>query len=316
MQEKSLKKYNSEVQKNVNSQNSFETLDKEVFLDSRASEGNLLTNIGNAQKIVENHSEQAFLSIEEAETITDLSQKRISIFQKLFMLKEILKSIMVLLALIVVSYFLMTAPAQLTKLNYFFDNLGEQPVAQATEKIASLSFSQAISSALHQGKFNAPKTQELKKLITKPAGLINNHLVIPKIKIITPIIWNSGTNEKAMIDSLQRGVAHYSFTSIPNDKSGNVFITGHSSNYWWDKGEYNTVFALLDKLKMGDNAYIQYKDKIYVYKMIRSTTIKPSNLTITNETKKPTLSLMTCTPVGTSLNRLIVQFDLIGVYTP
>lgn len=323
MSEKIPQNIDPETPKALNSEDNFEALDGEIILNDMALEGKIFDledNLQDKQKIEQvdqaKNLNEPLLSVEDINTIIEPAKPKLNpILASVSVIKGYIKPVLGLVSLVFAAYLVLTAPAQLAKLEYFFDNFGKQSIVEASYIENNLSFSQAISSALKQGKFNVPKSQELKKLKTKPAGLSDNRLVIPKTKVVAPIIWNSGTDEKAMLASLQKGVAHYSFTSTPNATSGNVFITGHSSNYWWDKGKYNTVFALLDKLKPGDRAYIQYENKIYIYKVAKSVTVRPSNLTIANETKKPTLSLMTCTPVGTSLNRLVVQFDLVGVYT-
>jgi LPXTG-site transpeptidase (sortase) family protein len=117
-----------------------------------------------------------------------------------------------------------------------------------------------------------------------------------------------------MLANLQKGVAHYGFTSTPNEQNGNVFITGHSSFYWWDKGKYKTVFATISELVPGDQLFIQFQNKIFVYEMTDKVTVSPSDVSVTDPTPTPTLSLMTCVPVGTALNRLVVRSKLIRTY--
>lgn len=117
-----------------------------------------------------------------------------------------------------------------------------------------------------------------------------------------------------MLENLQKGVAHYGGTDLPNPLTGNVFITGHSSYYWWDSGQYKTVFALLDQLKSGDQVALTYQQQVYVYQVYESLVVKPSQVDVLDTTERPILSLMTCTPVGTSLNRLIVRANLVGVF--
>ncbi len=117
-----------------------------------------------------------------------------------------------------------------------------------------------------------------------------------------------------MLANLQRGVAHYGFTSLPNDTNGNVFISGHSSFYWWDKGKYKTVFANINQLVPGDQLFIQYNSTVYLYEVTGNVTVKPSDVSITEPTPTPVLSLMTCVPVGTALNRLVVQSKLVRTY--
>lgn len=94
---------------------------------------------------------------------------------------------------------------------------------------------------------------------------------------------------------------------------GNVFIFGHSSNYPWIQSEYNNVFALLDQLQNGDEITIYYNQKKYTYRVTDRATVKPGDIEAL-EKRDPTkkeLSLMTCWPVGTTLERLLIFAELI-----
>ncbi|MEK7461375.1 MAG: sortase [Patescibacteria group bacterium] len=144
------------------------------------------------------------------------------------------------------------------------------------------------------------------------ADLGDNQLLIPKIKVKAPIIWGSETDETSMLASLQQGVAHYGFSARPDEGRGNVFLTGHSSYFFWDKGQYKTIFANLDRLETGDQIALTYQGVVYLYQVREKKVVKPTDFEVTNATDTPTLSLMTCVPVGTNLNRLVVQADLIS----
>lgn len=218
------------------------------------------------------------------------------------------------------TYLILTGPTHWVRFRYWLGHRGQPNTATIYVDVNAPadSLSGAIGSALTQPTFQrsgrAP-TPATTDTVSGDLGVTDNHLVVPKIGINTPVIWNSSSNEQVMLANLQQGVAHYGFTALPNAETGNVFITGHSSYYWWDKGKYKTVFALLDRLTTGDQALIQFQGSVYVYKVRDKRVVKPSQVDITDTTKEPTLSLMTCTPVGTSLNRLVVRFDLEKVYS-
>jgi len=131
-------------------------------------------------------------------------------------------------------------------------------------------------------------------------------LIIPKINVDAPIIWTGTTDEKTMLADLDNGVVHYANTAMPGD-TGNVVLTGHSSNYWWSSGKYNTVFALLDQLTLGDRATVLKDGKKYVYEVSGSEVVEPSRVSVLAPTPEPTLTLITCVPVGTNLNRFIIR---------
>jgi LPXTG-site transpeptidase (sortase) family protein len=137
-----------------------------------------------------------------------------------------------------------------------------------------------------------------------------NTLVVPKININAPIVFIDSTDEKAIQDNLKNGVVHYGGTANPG-VAGNSFITGHSSNYWWEKGNYNYVFANLNKLATGDQAKIYFNGNKYIYQVTSVKIVEANDMSVLSQTEKPTLTLMTCTPPGTSWKRLIVSFDQI-----
>lgn len=134
-------------------------------------------------------------------------------------------------------------------------------------------------------------------------------LVIPKIGIVAPIIFSQSKLEKNIQNDLKSGVAHYFGTSAPGE-IGNCFITGHSSNYIWRNGNYNTVFIFLDKLENKDEIFAYYNKKIYKYEVIGKKLISPEQVEVLKGGDDSILSLMTCWPAGTNLKRLIVRARL------
>lgn len=136
-------------------------------------------------------------------------------------------------------------------------------------------------------------------------------LIIPKISVDAPIVYMQSSDNNQILEDIKRGVGHYLGTALPGEV-GNVFLTGHSSYYWWSGGEYNQVFANLDKLKTGDLVYTYRNGEKFVYQVTTSFIIRPSETGVLNQTDQPTLTLMTCTPIGTNLKRLIVQAELVG----
>ncbi len=136
-------------------------------------------------------------------------------------------------------------------------------------------------------------------------------LVIPKLGVTAPILFINTYDEATIEDNLRNGVVHYYQTAEPG-KVGNTFITGHSSNYWWKTGADNYIFANLDKLAVGDQAKIYYEGNKFLYQITEIKVVDPTDLSVLEQTSKPTLTLMTCTPPGTSWKRLIVKFDQIA----
>ena len=149
----------------------------------------------------------------------------------------------------------------------------------------------------------------------------DNRLSIPSLNINAPIIepslgidslqakdWNA--LESQIQDTLLQGVVHYPGTAKPG-KIGNAFITGHSSNYIWELSEYNTVFALLPQIEIGAEIRVTYNQKDYLYRVTEKKEVKPDDVSILKQGDQKILTLMTCTPVGTTLKRLVVTAELI-----
>ncbi|MGE3278843.1 MAG: sortase [Candidatus Altimarinota bacterium] len=119
------------------------------------------------------------------------------------------------------------------------------------------------------------------------------------------------TSENKIQEVLREGVVHYPYTANP-DQYGNVFLTGHSSYYPWDKGRYKDIFALLHKLEIGDEYSIYYKGEKYTYRVKEKFEVKPDDVSVLEQpTDQKISTLMTCTPVGTVLRRLIVKAELV-----
>lgn len=143
--------------------------------------------------------------------------------------------------------------------------------------------------------------------------LADNQLVLPTLGQIWPIQINVDPGEDleaALIQALESGVARYPGSGLPN-QIGNTFILGHSSNYWWSAGRYRTTFTLLPQLIVGDPIIVKYEQQLYYYRVMQKQVISPDKLEVLAPTKTPTLTLMTCYPIGSTKSRLIVVADLI-----
>jgi sortase (surface protein transpeptidase) len=145
-----------------------------------------------------------------------------------------------------------------------------------------------------------------------------NRIVIPKIWENIPLLdienkevgWMDELNNIFMKE-LANGVIRYPSSWIPW-KIWNPFIFWHSSNFPWIKWEYNDVFALLDKVDLNDEIIVYYGQKKFKYKIKEKRVVKPSNVKILkNSEDKSEITIMTCWPIWTTLNRLILVWDLI-----
>ncbi len=135
-------------------------------------------------------------------------------------------------------------------------------------------------------------------------------LIIPKINVEVPVNYNvDSSDENAIQVALRDGAVHYGLSgadALPG-QNGNTVILGHSSNDIFNQGEYKFVFVLLDQLEVGDVFYLNYNGTRYVYKVTETKIIEPTDIaSLQIGTSKPMATLITCTPAGTALRRLLV----------
>jgi len=163
---------------------------------------------------------------------------------------------------------------------------------------------------------NVPNT--LENVITrKPLSLrpvnTESSIVIEKIGVSAPIVVNVDvTSPKEYKDALKLGVAHAKGSALPGSP-GNTYLFAHSSINFWELGKYATVFNLLGKLEMGDKIVLFYRSKRFDYEVIDKKIVAGFNtLPLLRKTTIPVLTLQTCDPPGTTLNRLIVTARILS----
>ena len=138
-------------------------------------------------------------------------------------------------------------------------------------------------------------------------------IVIERIGVNAPIVADvSVTDEKAYNEALKTGIAHASTSKYPSNNPGNVYLFAHASINFWRLGKYANIFNLVRKLDLGDRIHIFYKGEPYIYEVVNKETMKGWNTyPITRSVVEPILTLQTCDPPGTTLNRMVVTAKLI-----
>lgn len=134
----------------------------------------------------------------------------------------------------------------------------------------------------------------------------NNTIAMADLGISAPITWDVSFDTKVQNKILPNSTIHLAGTAHPG-QHGVVAISGHSSNYPWIKGAYNTVFAPLGKAKVDQIIEINYNNTLYRYQVTKVFVIKPTDTQYLADNGKDVLRLFTCTPIGTNLNRLVVE---------
>lgn len=123
-----------------------------------------------------------------------------------------------------------------------------------------------------------------------------NILVIPKIGVKIPIV--EGEDESV----LENGAWRMPQTSAP-DKGSNTVIAGHR---WKYKPPSEKTFYLLDELEMGDAFQIYWQGYEYDYQVASISIVLPTELDVLNPTEKPIVTLLTCHPLFSTEQRLII----------
>lgn len=140
-------------------------------------------------------------------------------------------------------------------------------------------------------------------------------IVIEKIGVNAPVVKDVPVSDtKAYQEALQHGIAHASTSAYPSTENGNVYLFAHSSIHFWALGKYAEAFNLLRKLEAGDKVHVFYEGQDFVYQVVSKEIFKGFNTYPLNRTViQPVLTLQTCDPPGTTLNRLVVTCKLLEV---
>lgn len=137
-------------------------------------------------------------------------------------------------------------------------------------------------------------------------------LIIPKLNIDVPVHFGISNDTATVMDAMNNGVAQFAIpgaNAMPGEV-GNLVITGHSAGDIYSNNQYKFIFSGLERLQAGDTIYINYQSKRYTYSVTKLDVVEPSDVqALVYSTNKPMLTLITCTPLGTSRYRLLVTAE-------
>lgn len=141
-------------------------------------------------------------------------------------------------------------------------------------------------------------------------------LIIPKINVDVPVVYDTKPDQNSQLKAMESGVAWF---GIPGANSrpgqiGNTVLSGHSSNDLFDPGDYKFIFARLDQLAQGDTFYVNYLGTRYTYSITKKEVVKPTDVhkLVYDTNGKPIMTLITCVPLGTAQNRLLVTAEQVS----
>jgi len=129
-------------------------------------------------------------------------------------------------------------------------------------------------------------------------------LSIPKLKIKDAVV-SVGSMD------LKKSLIQYPQTALPG-QLGNTVVFGHSVlPQFFNSKNYLTIFATVYTLKQGDEIIINYDSVEYKYIVDEMFEVKPTDLSVLEQRfDQKTLTLITCSPPGTYLRRLIIKSSL------
>lgn len=140
-------------------------------------------------------------------------------------------------------------------------------------------------------------------------------LIIPKLNIDVPVAFGISNDDATVMEAMNHGVAHFAIpgaNALPG-QIGNLVITGHSAGDIYSANQYKFIFSGLERLVEGDLIYVNYESVRYTYSVVGKQTVEPTDVAaLVYDTDKPMLTLITCTPLGTSRYRLLVSAEQIN----
>jgi len=135
---------------------------------------------------------------------------------------------------------------------------------------------------------------------------------IPYYTLDIPILGIKNAIVHLRGEDLKRELVQYPNTAIPGD-FGNAVIFGHSVlPQFFDPENYLTIFSTLYKLKARDEIIVHYDGVRYLYRVKEIFEVLPTDLSVLSQRfDGKVLTLITCTPPGTYLRRLVVRAHLV-----
>lgn len=159
---------------------------------------------------------------------------------------------------------------------------------------------------LYQGRLQSKLAIQFNKDSTKKAYVAGETAIgdpLTKISIpaadLKPTVVVEGTGASA----LRAGAGHYPNTPLPGEE-GNVAIAGHRTTY-------GKPFANLDRLKVGDEIFLETPVGKYTYRVTKDPfPVAANDFSVIAQTPGHTLTLTTCHPKGSARQRLVIKAEL------
>lgn len=148
-------------------------------------------------------------------------------------------------------------------------------------------------------KASMPGVNEYKEVLNVANDGVMGELIIPKISVNLPI-YHFTTD-----DVLQHGVGHVVNTSVPiGGESTHVVLAGHTGL------PTAQIFDRLEELQVGDWFIIRVLGEDCAYRVTSTEVVLPNQVSsLSIESGKDQVTLVTCTPYGVNTHRLLVHAE-------
>lgn len=127
---------------------------------------------------------------------------------------------------------------------------------------------------------------------------------IPKIRIQNALVSTKDND-------LSIHMVNYGGTAIPTE-NGTAVVFGHSTlPQLYDPTNYKTVLSNAYTLRVGDIILVSMHNSTYTYTIYSTTVVDPDDVSVfSQQTDDSYITLVTCTPPGTILYRLVIRAKL------
>lgn len=141
-----------------------------------------------------------------------------------------------------------------------------------------------------------------------------NRLVIPSINLDVPLVNTfvkdyDEFNEWTFDSELENGVVKYPTTPNPW-QWWNTFFFWHTSQEYWKKNPYWTVFRNIPQLKQDDMIQVVWEWMLYEYKVLKTVVVRPKEVNDVYvsfwEEWKEYITLMWCYPIWRTDKRMMI----------
>lgn len=147
-------------------------------------------------------------------------------------------------------------------------------------------------------------TSNLQPLEEKILEDLNTYLLIPSIDVEGIVVEGISSND------MDRGFWHFPTSKYPGEK-GNSVIIGHRFEYI---PPAKNTFYNLDKVNIGDEIIIKQDGDSFTFVVTNIEVVEKNDISILENTQDYRLTLVTCTPLWTSKQRLVITAKMDRIY--